>query len=605
MSEPTIENVRVVVRVCPAIKKEDSETVLMIEPRENILTLSKPQMARESKTFQFNHIFTPACTQLNLYQKAAQPIIEQFFNGYNGTIFAYGQTGSGKTHTMSGNQYVDELKGIIPNTFSHIFSKIAKDSGEKSFVVTATHIEIYNEEIRDLLSSNPNQKLELRECVDTGVYVKGVMSYTVDCVESINKLIEISSANRKTRATLMNKFSSRSHAIFTVTIETKDNLSSKVTFAKLNLVDLAGSERLKRSQVTGHGFKEAIHINQSLFVLSNVISALVEQNSSHIPYRQSKLTRLLQDSLGGNSKTVMIATISPCNADYEETLNTLRYASRTKLIKNSVRLNIQTNAGLIENLENEIQHLQSKLVLIVEEQKVKKRPCKPDMEIFDLEQVKNELNSRISALQNKILIGGRTIQEQEFLLESVSDEIQKLDKSQQELQDTLGEKQNERIGLEGQYGSLQEEDKELGKGIERMRSQLNALRVKRDEQRQEHQAELTQLFENNSVVTSELQRSNRLIEFAIPNALLAKINCNVTFNDETGDYELKGVAHVGNNIKSKRRFRKHIPQQSLMATLLNQRKNMARRRKIATTQKLTHNQYLQYPQAYFFDEEDS
>lgn len=176
---------------------------------------------------------------MDLYRHIAFSIVEKSLEGYNGTIFAYGQTGTGKTYTMAGIQSKPELRGIIPNTFSHIFSQISRASGEKYFVVTVTYLEIYNEDVRDLLSANPNAKLEVRERVDVGVYVKDLMGFTVDSIESITELMNRGNTNRMTRSTLMNDVSSRSHAIFTITIESKDKMDNKTTIGKLNLVDLA------------------------------------------------------------------------------------------------------------------------------------------------------------------------------------------------------------------------------------------------------------------------------------------------------------------------------------------------------------------------------
>ena len=178
---------------------------------------------------------------MDLYRHIAFPIVEKVLQGYNGTIFAYGQTGTGKTYTMAGKQNHPEVKGIIPHTFSHIFGQISRSSGERSFVVTITYLEIYNEDVRDLLSSNPNAKLEVRQRADVGVYVKDLMGFTVDSIESITELMNRGNTNRMTRSTLMNDVSSRSHAIFTITIESKDRIDNKTTIGKLNLVDLAVS----------------------------------------------------------------------------------------------------------------------------------------------------------------------------------------------------------------------------------------------------------------------------------------------------------------------------------------------------------------------------
>lgn len=175
----------------------------------------------------------------------AIPIVEKVLQGYNGTIFAYGQTSTGKTHTMTGNPTIPELRGIIPNAFSHVFSQISRASGEESFVVTVTYLEIYNEEVRDLLSIDPNKKLAIRERCDVGVYVKDLMGFTVDSIESITELLNRGNKNRVTRSTSMNDVSSRSHAIFTITIESKNRINNKTTVGKLNLVDLAVSTRKK------------------------------------------------------------------------------------------------------------------------------------------------------------------------------------------------------------------------------------------------------------------------------------------------------------------------------------------------------------------------
>mmetsp|Transcript_20876 Transcript_20876/g.58137 ORF Transcript_20876/g.58137 Transcript_20876/m.58137 type:complete len:241 (-) Transcript_20876:14-736(-) len=223
-----------------------------------------------------------------------------------GTIFAYGQTGAGKSYTMEGKDDPADAKGIIPRTFDHIFSRIKQD-GSKDFLVRASYLELYNEDILDLLSNNPNAKLDLKENPDKGVYVKDLSQVVCDSREQIAKLLEAGRKNRSTGATHMNEDSSRSHSIFTITIETAEKLDAKAAVAKpgkkeeespicvgkLNLVDLAGSERQSKTGATGDRLKEGIKINLSLASLSNVISALVDAKASHVPYRDSKLTRLL------------------------------------------------------------------------------------------------------------------------------------------------------------------------------------------------------------------------------------------------------------------------------------------------------------------------
>ena len=282
--------------------------------------------------------------------------------GYNGTIFAYGQTGTGKTHTMEGS-IEGENKGIIPNTFDHIFRHI-NTTEDQEFLVRASFLEIYNEEIRDLLGKNPQAKLKLKENVDTGVYVKGLTAFVVKGVAEINNVLKVGKKNRTVGATLMNQDSSRSHSIFTVVIEScakGADGDNHIRVGKLNLVDLAGSERQSKTGATGDRLKEATKINLSLSALGNVIQSLVDGKSGHIPYRDSRLTRLLQDSLGGNTKTVMIANIGPADYNFDETLSTLRYANRAKNIKNKPRINEDPKDAMLREFQDEIKQLRAQI----------------------------------------------------------------------------------------------------------------------------------------------------------------------------------------------------------------------------------------------------
>eukprot|EP00826_Nyctotherus_ovalis_P052269 TRINITY_DN6603_c0_g1_i4.p1 TRINITY_DN6603_c0_g1~~TRINITY_DN6603_c0_g1_i4.p1 ORF type:complete len:681 (+),score=237.15 TRINITY_DN6603_c0_g1_i4:384-2426(+) len=279
-----------------------------------------------------------------------------------GTIFAYGQTGCGKTFTMVGSN--GELKGIIPNTFSHVFDSISTFGKERRFLLRCSYLEIYNEAIHDLLEYSPDRKLELKEDPQKGIYIKGLANVIVKSVQDIEQTMARGATNRHTAETNMNKDSSRSHCIFTIyieTAETKPDGNQLLRAGKLNLVDLAGSERQAKTQAEGIRLKEAAKINLSLSALGNVISALVDGKSSHIPYRDSKLTRLLQDSLGGNTKTLMIACVSPADYNYDETLSTLRYAARAKNIQNKPRINEDPKDALLREYEDEIKSLKEML----------------------------------------------------------------------------------------------------------------------------------------------------------------------------------------------------------------------------------------------------
>jgi len=277
--------------------------------------------------------------------------------GYNGTIFAYGQTGCGKTHTMIGLKNDKSEKGIIPNAFSHIFGYFDDEQNQKKkFLIRCSYLEIYNEQVRDLLGKQVDKKLDLKESADRGVFVKDLTTCIVKSVAEIESYMETGTNRRMTGETAMNKDSSRSHSIFTIYVETSEakNGENEIKAGKLNLVDLAGSERQSKTQATGARLKEATQINLSLSALGNVIKALVEGKTNHVPYRDSKLTRLLQDSLGGNTKTLMIAAISPADYNYDETLTTLRYASRAKNIKNKPRVNMDPKDALLKQYEDEI-----------------------------------------------------------------------------------------------------------------------------------------------------------------------------------------------------------------------------------------------------------
>ena len=275
---------------------------------------------------------------------------------------------------MQGVKEQPELRGIIPSAFHHIFSRI-EGAANRKFLVSVSYLEIYNEEIRDLLSREKGGKrgLELKEHPDRGVYVKDLSTYVVKSVDEMDQLMNLGNGNRSVGSTLMNEQSSRSHSIFSISIESMDTSlggatgadgaddSSKIVAGKLNLVDLAGSERQSKTGASGDRLKEAAKINLSLTALGNCISALVDGKSTHIPYRDSKLTRLLQDSLGGNAKTLMIATASPADYNFDETMSTLRYANRAKNIKNKPRINEDPKDTMLREYQEEIQRLRALL----------------------------------------------------------------------------------------------------------------------------------------------------------------------------------------------------------------------------------------------------
>ncbi len=359
------ETVKVAVRARPMNsleKKNNSVNCVSVDTENNQITVTKPDTG-EDKSWQFDYVYAPGTSQRQVYDEIAFPLVESVFEGYNGTIFAYGQTGCGKTFTMMGVPEKSELRGVIPNAFEHVF-KLISTTGDKKFLVRCSFLEIYNEEIRDLLGKDSSRKLEIREDPKSGIFVKDLNMLQVKSSGEISNCLDLGNKNRHVGETTMNQESSRSHCIFTVYVEIGENMddskNKKIKAGKLNLVDLAGSERQSKTGATGNRLDEAKKINLSLTALSNVINSLSE-GKSHIPYRDSKLTRLLQDSLGGNTKTVMIAAISPSSFNYDETLGTLRYAARANAIKNIPKVNEDPKDTLLRQYEDQIKKLKEQL----------------------------------------------------------------------------------------------------------------------------------------------------------------------------------------------------------------------------------------------------
>lgn len=363
------DNVRVVVRCRPLNEKEKNMKCPMAvkcdEVRGSVtVNQSESRSGDQPKVFTFDRVFGPESKQTDVYNDTARSIVESVLEGYNGTVFAYGQTGTGKTFTMEGIRTEPNLRGIIPNSFAHIFGYISKLDGETRFLVRVSYLEIYNESVRDLLGKDQTANLEVKERPDVGVYVKDLSAYVVNNADDMDKTMTMGNKNRSVGATNMNATSSRSHAIFTITIERSEkglDGQQHLRMGKLHMVDLAGSERQAKTGASGDRLKEANKINLSLSTLGNVISALVDGKSTHIPYRNSKLTRLLQDSLGGNSKTVMIANLGPALYNVDETISTLRYANRAKNIKNKAKINEDPKDALLREFQTEIEKLRAQL----------------------------------------------------------------------------------------------------------------------------------------------------------------------------------------------------------------------------------------------------
>ncbi|XP_058265367.1 kinesin-like protein KIF3B [Hemibagrus wyckioides] len=363
------ESVKVVVRCRPMNDKErvaNFERVVSVDVKLGQIIVRNPRSGfthEHPKVFTFDSVYDWNSKQVDLYDETFRPLVDSVLFGFNGTIFAYGQTGTGKTFTMEGVRSDPEKRGVIPNSFEHIFTHISRSQNQQ-YLVRASYLEIYQEEIRDLLAKDQSRRLELKERPDTGVYVRDLLSFVTKSVGEIEHVMNVGNQNRSVGATNMNEHSSRSHAIFVITVECSElgpDGENHIRVGKLNLVDLAGSERQTKTGAQGERLKEATKINLSLSALGNVISALVDGKSTHIPYRDSKLTRLLQDSLGGNARTVMVANIGPASYNVEETLTTLRYSNRAKNIKNKPRINEDPKDALLREFQEEIARLKKQL----------------------------------------------------------------------------------------------------------------------------------------------------------------------------------------------------------------------------------------------------
>uniref|UniRef100_A0A8C3K3G4 Kinesin-like protein KIF21A n=1 Tax=Calidris pygmaea TaxID=425635 RepID=A0A8C3K3G4_9CHAR len=432
-------------RIRPQLAKEKIEgchICTSVTPGEPQVFLGK------DKAFTFDYVFNIDSQQEEIYIQCIEKLIEGCFEGYNATVFAYGQTGAGKTYTMGTGfdvNITEEEQGIISRAVKHLFrcieekkqAAIKQGLPPPDFKVNAQFLELYNEEIldlfdttRDIDAKNKKSNIKIHEDSAGGIYTVGVTTRTVNGESEMMQCLKLGALSRTTASTQMNVQSSRSHAIFTIHLcqtrvcpafntdnatdnriisESSEMNEFETLTAKFHFVDLAGSERLKRTGATGERAKEGISINCGLLALGNVISALGDKSkkATHVPYRDSKLTRLLQDSLGGNSQTLMIACVSPSDRDFMETLNTLKYANRARNIKNKVMVNQDRASQQINALRSEITRLQMELMeyktgkRIIDEEGVESIN---DMfhENAMLQTENNNLRVRIKAMQETI-----------------------------------------------------------------------------------------------------------------------------------------------------------------------------------------------------------
>lgn len=449
-------NVQVLLRCRPLSEDEMRVNTPVViscnEYRREVSAVQNIANKQIDRTFAFDKVFGPTSQQKDLFDQAISPIVNEVLEGYNCTIFAYGQTGTGKTYTMEGggrktkNGEFPSDAGVIPRSVRQIFDILEAQNAEYNMKVT--FLELYNEEITDLLAQEECSKfiddkskkpIALMEDGKGGVFVRGLEEEIVTSANEIYKILDKGSSKRRTAETLLNKQSSRSHSIFSITIHIKECTpegEEMIKCGKLNLVDLAGSENISRSGAREGRAREAGEINKSLLTLGRVINALVE-HSGHIPYRDSKLTRLLRDSLGGKTKTCIIATISPSIHCLEETLSTLDYAHRAKNIKNKPEVNQKMmKSALIKDLYSEIDRLKQEVYAAREKngiyiprdrylhEEAEKKAMAEKIERMELE----------SESKDKQVTGLQELYESQQLL--TADLSDKLGKTQKKLEDT-------------------------------------------------------------------------------------------------------------------------------------------------------------------------
>lgn len=468
---------KVVVRCRPMNQKEIAQghqRIIEMNVKKGTIEINNPAKKEEvPRMFTYDSVYDWNSKQIDLYDETFRQLVDSVLEGYNGTIFAYGQTGTGKTFTMEGVRSDPILRGVIPNSFEHIFTHIARTQNQQ-YLVRASYLEIYQEDIRDLLSKDQSRRLELKERPDTGVYVKDLQSFVCKSVKEIEHVMNVGNQNRAVGATNMNEHSSRSHAIFIITIECSKpgaDGENHIRVGKLNMVDLAGSERQTKTGATGERLKEATKINLSLSALGNVISALVDGKSTHVPYRDSKLTRLLQDSLGGNARTVMVANIGPASYNFEETITTLRYANRAKNIKNKPKINEDPKDALLREFQEEIVRLKRELEKRggggAGSKKVKRRRQKENGETEEIEE-EGEEGSEQSA-EDKIKLEQARLEEDKKALQEnhsmMAEEKEKLMGEIQKKAQQLKKQQEAQAGLKSKIKMMESKLLVGGKSI--------------------------------------------------------------------------------------------------------------------------------------------
>lgn len=396
-------------RIINVVEEEKDSTKLHVTDPDMLYDYA----GRRERTYDFDSVFKESDNNELVFSKTVQPLLPSILEGYNATCFAYGMTGSGKTHTMLGDIYNSSTgeKGLCLQTVEKLF-QLMQQQPNKKFIIRISYLEIYNEHVRDLLDDKQTQLMIVEDPV-RGVFVPELREIEVEHPSELTDLI-VDGNNRRTMAsTTANQFSSRSHAILQISIQTSGSsleMADQVFYSKLSLIDLAGSERAASTSNRGQRMVEGANINKSLLALGNCINILSDKNKlgSFVPYRDSKLTRLLKDSLGGNTKTCMIACVSPSYICYEESINTLKYAERAKKIKKKTKKNIKEvevhmskYKEIIDSLKGEIDFLKSQLLTEQDKKTIRDRQKPKHMFNPHILESKTERDEMLEILQGK------------------------------------------------------------------------------------------------------------------------------------------------------------------------------------------------------------
>ncbi|GAO16005.1 hypothetical protein UVI_02055840 [Ustilaginoidea virens] len=469
------------------------------------------------------------CKQQDIFDFSIRPTVDDILNGYNGTVFAYGQTGAGKSYTMMGTNIDDEAgRGVIPRIVEQIFASIMSSPGTIEYTVRVSYMEIYMERIRDLLAPQ-NDNLPVHEEKNRGVYVKGLLEIYVSSVQEVYEVMRRGGNARAVAATNMNQESSRSHSIFVITVTQKNVDTGSAKSGQLFLVDLAGSEKVGKTGASGQTLEEAKKINKSLSALGMVINALTDGKSSHVPYRDSKLTRILQESLGGNSRTTLIINCSPSSYNDAETLSTLRFGTRAKSIKNKAKVNAELSPAELKmllkkaqsqvtNFEGYIATLESEVQLWRSGESVSRdKWAQPGDGVagarVEPKAARPSTPSRLAA-ESRSETPGAIERASTPSLQLDKDEREEFLRRENELQDQLAEKESQATAAEKalretkeEMSYLKEHDSKLGKENERLTTETNEFKMQLERltfESKEAQITMDALKEANSELTTEL-----------------------------------------------------------------------------------------------------